>query len=106
MVKTQDTEEACAHNKAFFKELFGVKLPRTVFKPDTILAGHFDKARLYSSIVMFGATYTEQGQAVSNFEGDWIIRKPFAGNDETTPANRAGLGKSVLRRCVRQYYRG
>ena len=61
---------------------------------DTILAKHFDKARLYSSIVMFGATYTEQGQAVFNFEGDWIIGKPFAGNDENTPRIAQALGKA------------
>ena len=92
-VKTQDIEEACAHNKAFLKKCLVLSSQNGV-QSDTILAKHFDKARLYSSIVMFGATYTEQGQAVFNFEGDWIIGKPFAGNDENTPRIAQALGKA------------
>lgn len=92
-VKTQDIEEACAHNKAFLRKCLVLSSQNGV-QSDTILAKHFDKARLYSSIVMFGATYTEQGQAVFNFEGDWIIGKPFAGNDENTPRIAQALGKA------------
>ncbi len=92
-VKTQDIEEACAHNKAFLKKCLVLSSQNGV-QSDTILAKHFDKARLYSSIVMFGATYTEPGQAVFNFEGDWIIGKPFAGNDENTPRIAQALGKA------------
>lgn len=92
-VKTQDIEEACAHNKAFLKKCLVLSSQNGV-QSDTIFAKHFDKARLYSSIVMFGATYTEPGQAVFNFEGDWIIGKPFAGNDEDTPRIAQALGKA------------
>ncbi len=92
-VKTQDIEEACAHNKAFLKKCLVLSSQNGV-QSDTILAKHFDKARLYSSIVMFGATYTEQGQAVFNFEGDWIIGKPFAGNDENAQRIAQALGKA------------
>lgn len=92
-VKTQDIEEACAHNKAFLKKCLVLSSQNGV-QSDTIFARHFDKARLYSSIVMFGATYTEPGQAVFNFEGDWIIGKPFAGNDEDTPRIAQALGKA------------
>ena len=80
-VKTQDIEEACAHNQAFLKKCLVLSSQNGV-QADTILSGHFDKGRIYSSIVMFGATYTKPGEAVFNFEGDWIIGKPFAGNDE------------------------
>ena len=31
---------------------------------------------------MFGATYTQPGVATFNFEGDWIIGRPFGANDE------------------------
>lgn len=82
-VKTQDIEEACAHNKTFLKKCLVLSSQNGV-QSDTILAKHFDKSRLYSSIVMFGATYTRPGHVVFNFEGDWIIGKPFAGNDENT----------------------
>ena len=80
-VKTQDIEDACAHNQAFLKKCRILSSQNGV-QSDTIFAKHFDKARLYSSIVMFGATYTKQGEAVFNFEGDWIVGKPFAANDE------------------------
>ncbi|MBI5416206.1 MAG: 2-dehydropantoate 2-reductase [Candidatus Omnitrophica bacterium] len=80
-VKTQDIEEACAHNKAFLKKCLVLSSQNGV-QSDTILSKHFDKARLYSSIVMFGATYARPGEVVFNFEGDWIIGKPFAANDE------------------------
>ncbi len=80
-VKTQDIEEAYAHNREFLKKC-PVLSSQNGVQSDTILAKHFDKARLYSSIVMFGATYAKPGEAVFNFEGDWIIGKPFAGNDE------------------------
>ncbi len=80
-VKTQDIEEACAHNKTFLKKCLVLSSQNGV-QSDTILAGRFDKARLYSSIVMFGATYTSPGEVVFNFEGDWIIGKPFGPNDE------------------------
>lgn len=79
-VKTQDIEAAYNANQAFLKKCLVLSSQNGV-QSDTILAGHFDKARLYSSIVMFGATYTEPGQAVFNFEGDWIIGKPFGPND-------------------------
>ena len=80
-VKTQDIEEACAHNQAFLKKCLVLSSQNGV-QSDAILAKHFDKARLYSSIVMFGATYTKPGEAVFNFEGDWIIGKPFGPNDK------------------------
>ena len=80
-VKTQDIEEACAHNKAFLTKCLVLSSQNGV-QSDTILARHFDKARLYSSIVMFGATYTKPGEVVFNFGGDWIIGKPFGPNDE------------------------
>ena len=80
-VKTQDIEEACAQNQAFLKKCLVLSSQNGV-QSDTILTRHFDKARLYSSIVMFGATYTKPGEVVFNFGGDWIIGKPFGPNDE------------------------
>lgn len=80
-VKTQDIEDACGANQAFLKKCLVLSSQNGV-QSDTILARHFDKDRLYSSIVMFGATYTKPGEAVFNFAGDWIIGKPFASNDE------------------------
>ncbi|MBF0479112.1 MAG: hypothetical protein HQL26_06480 [Candidatus Omnitrophica bacterium] len=33
---------------------------------------------MFSSIVMFGATYVKPGEIVYNFKGDWILGSPFA----------------------------
>lgn len=79
-VKTQDLKEAYTHNQAFLKSGLVLSSQNGV-QSDTILSEYFDKAKLYSSIVMFGATYTKPGEVVFNFEGDWIIGKPFASND-------------------------
>ncbi len=81
-VKTQDIEEAWSKNQAFLKKCLVLSSQNGV-QSDTILAKHFGKERLYSSIVMFGATYTKPGEVVFNFEGDWIVGKPFAANDES-----------------------
>lgn len=92
-VKTQDIEEAYGANQAFLKKCLVLSSQNGV-QSDTILGQHFDKARLYSSIVMFGATYTKPGEAVFNFEGDWIIGKPFAPNDENVQRITQALKKA------------
>ncbi len=79
-VKTQDIEEACAHNQAFLKKCLILSSQNGV-QADEMLAQYFPKDALYSSIVMFGATYTKPGEVVFNFEGDWIVGKAFASND-------------------------
>ncbi len=79
-VKTQDIKAAYAHNKTFLKNC-PVLSSQNGVQADPILSGHFDKGRIYSSIVMFGATYMNPGEVVLNFEGDWIIGKLFGPND-------------------------
>ena len=46
----------------------------------------FDREKMISSIVMFGATYQRPGEVTFNFEGDWILGKPFVVNDEDVTA--------------------
>lgn len=92
-VKTQDIEEAYRQNKEFLTDCRILSSQNGV-QSDTILAGYFNKDRLYSSIVMFGATYTKPGEAVFNFEGDWIIGKPFAANDATVEEIAGTLRKA------------
>jgi 2-dehydropantoate 2-reductase len=79
-VKTQDLEEAVRRNGAFFKN--GILLSsQNGVQADDILGKHVNRGNLYSSIVMFGATYTKPGEVVLNFEGDWIVGKPFGPKD-------------------------
>lgn len=79
-VKTQDIEDVCRLNRAFLQGRCILSAQNGV-QADTILSRHFAKDRIYSSIVMFGATYTKDGEVVLNFGGDWIIGKPFVPND-------------------------
>jgi 2-dehydropantoate 2-reductase len=94
-VKTQDLKEAYKHNQAFLKSCLVLSSQNGV-QSDTILSEYFDKARLYSSIVMFGATYMEPGQVVLNFEGDWIIGKPFGGAIDAELQKMAGVLKGAF----------
>lgn len=73
-VKTQDLEGVCRGNQKFLKGSLALSSQNGV-QADQILSRHFPKENICSSIVMFGATYTRPGEAVFNFEGDWIIGK-------------------------------
>lgn len=76
-VKTQDLEEAYQHNVQFLDDCF-VLTSQNGVQADNILGVHFEKERMLSSIVMFGATYINPGEIVFNFEGDWILGRPFS----------------------------
>jgi 2-dehydropantoate 2-reductase len=81
-VKTQDIEDAFQQNQEFLEKGL-ILTSQNGVQADNILSVHIDKKRLYSSIVMFGATYIEPGKIIFNFEGDWIIGKPFELLDPT-----------------------
>jgi 2-dehydropantoate 2-reductase len=80
--KTQDIEEAYEHNAEFLEEGL-VMTSQNGVQADNLLSSHYDRDKVISSIVMFGATYTRPGEVTFNFEGDWIVGKPFAPNDPT-----------------------
>ncbi len=81
-VKTQDIEDAYQHNGKFLEESL-VLTSQNGVQADNILSGHYEKGKVISSIVMFGATYVRPGEVTFNFEGDWIIGKPYVPNDPT-----------------------
>ena len=93
-VKTQDIEEAFAHNSAFLEQGGFVLTVQNGVQADNILSGHLEGDRQFSSIVMFGATYTSPGEITFNFEGDWIIGRPFMPLDPATHAIAQVLGKA------------
>jgi len=70
--KTQDLEEALKTNQEFLKEA-NILSTQNGIRADEIIADLFPNARIFSSIVMFGATYLAPGRVVHNFEGSWII---------------------------------
>ncbi len=75
-VKSQDLEDAFQENNEYLDNVLVLTTQNGV-QADNILSSHFEREKMYSSIVMFGATYTQPGEIVFNFEGDWIIGKPF-----------------------------
>jgi len=81
-VKTQDMEEAFATNSEYLDTGL-VLTSQNGVQSDNILSSHFERERQLSSIVMFGATYVKPGEITFNFEGDWIIGRPFTPLDPT-----------------------
>ena len=93
-VKTQDIEEAFAANSEFLEQGGLILTTQNGVQADNILSGHFERDRQLSSIVMFGATYIRPGEIIFNFEGDWIIGRPFMPLDPATHAIAEVLGKA------------
>ena len=104
-VKTQDIEEAFAHNSEFLESTPLVLTTQNGVQADNILSSHFERERQLSSIVMFGATYKGPGPLSSrdqvpsveitfNFEGDWIIGRPLTPLDPTAHKITEILGKA------------
>ena len=81
-VKTQDMEDAFASNCDFLDTGL-VLTSQNGVQADNILSSHFERDRQLSSIVMFGATYVSPGEITFNFEGDWILGRPFSPVDPT-----------------------
>jgi len=79
-VKTQDMEEAYQDNFEYLDDTWILTTQNGV-QADNMISSHVDKVKVISSIVMFGATYINPGEAIFNFEGDWIIGKPFVVNN-------------------------
>jgi len=93
-VKTQDIEEAFAHNSEFLENGGLILTTQNGVQADNILSAHFERDQQLSSIVMFGATYTKPGEITFNFEGDWIIGRPLMPLDPAAHAIAEVLGKA------------
>ncbi len=91
--KSQDLEHAYQHNSEFLESGMVLTTQNGV-QGDNILSCHYDKTRQLSSIVMFGATFVSEGEIIYNFDGDWILGRPFTPADPTTHAVAEVLGKA------------
>ena len=80
--KTQDVELALKNNLGLIKDSVILTTQNGV-QAEKIVAGFIPKNNIFSSIVMFGATYLEPGKVVHNFEGSWILGSIFS--DATDP---------------------
>jgi 2-dehydropantoate 2-reductase len=79
-VKTQDCERAIKDNLEFLKHTPIIATQNGV-QAEHIIAQLVPRENIFSSIVMFGATYLEPGRYVHNFEGPWVIGKFFGKDD-------------------------
>ncbi|MCX5695405.1 MAG: 2-dehydropantoate 2-reductase [Candidatus Omnitrophica bacterium] len=75
--KTQDIEQALKDNLGLIKETV-VLTTQNGIQAEKIVAGFIPKSNIFSSIVMFGATYLEPGKVVHNFEGSWVLGSIFS----------------------------
>lgn len=91
--KTQDLEAAYQWNNEFLESGLVLTTQNGV-QADNILSCHYDKPKQMSSIVMFGATYVNPGEIMFNFDGDWILGRPFSLSDPTVHETAKILGKA------------
>lgn len=82
-VKTQDIRDAIDRSR---DAIIGATVLSTQngVRADKLLEMMLGAECLISSIVMFGSTYTPYNRVVHNFEGNWLIGRPFGPNDEKT----------------------
>lgn len=78
--KTQDLERSISQNRGFINQA-EILTTQNGVRADDIVSKYTDKTKIISSIVMFGSTNLEPGRIVHNFEGNWILGRPFSGND-------------------------
>jgi 2-dehydropantoate 2-reductase len=74
--KTQDIERALKENLKLAKDAI-VLTTQNGIQAEKIVAKFIPKNNIFSSIVMFGATYLEPGKVVHNFEGAWVLGSIF-----------------------------
>jgi len=79
-VKTQDLEEAYQSNCKYLENCICMTTQNGV-QGSNLLSSHFDQEKMIESIIMFGATFIRPGEVTFNFEGNWIMGKPYVKND-------------------------
>ena len=80
-VKTQDIQAALKENANGLHSGFLLTTQNGI-QADHIAARYVDRERIFTSIVMFGATYLPPGAVVHNFEGSWMLGRLFGKPDE------------------------
>lgn len=80
-VKTQDLRDVVEMSREFLTGPLILSTQNGV-RSDTLLKMMLGEENLISSIIMFGATYIPYNRVVCNFEGNWLIGRPFGANDD------------------------
>lgn len=90
--KTQDIEAALKENLEFIQDKIILTTQNGV-RAEDIVAKFIPRENIISSIVMFGSTYLDAGRIIHNFEGKWILGRPFVKNDNRTEELAAALNE-------------
>lgn len=80
-VKTQDIREAVDKSREFLSHTAILSTQNGV-RADKLLSMMLGEENIISSIVMFGATYVSASKVIHNFEGKWLLGRPFGPNDQ------------------------
>lgn len=80
-VKTQDIQDAVDKSRDFLNTCLILSTQNGV-RADKLLRMMLGEENIISSIVMFGATYAPFNKITHNFEGNWLIGRPFGPNDQ------------------------
>ncbi len=80
-VKTQDIRDAVDKSREFLSGATILSTQNGV-RADKLLGLMLGEENILSSIVMFGATYAPYNKIVHNFDGNWLIGRPFGPNDQ------------------------
>jgi len=81
-VKTQDIRDAVDKSRDFLVNGPLVLSTQNGVRADKLLSMMLGAEKLMASIVMFGATYIPYHRVVHNFEGKWLVGRPFGPNDD------------------------
>ncbi|HQP91393.1 MAG TPA: ketopantoate reductase C-terminal domain-containing protein, partial [Candidatus Omnitrophota bacterium] len=81
-VKTQDIRDCIDKSRDFLTGPTTILSTQNGVRADKLIEMMLGKENLISSIVMFGSTYFPYNRIVHNFEGNWLIGRPFGPNDE------------------------
>ncbi|MCQ9208053.1 MAG: 2-dehydropantoate 2-reductase [Omnitrophica bacterium] len=79
--KIQDLPKALEENFAYLKETRILTVQNGV-RAEKLVTEQLGKDNLFSSIVMFAATYQGLGQVIHNFDGNWILGRVDSGARE------------------------
>jgi len=98
-VKTQDIADTLKENAAALGDAPVITVQNGV-RAEEIVKGAVPADRVIGSVVLFGATYLKAGKVVHNFEGDWLMGKAFADNNDDMAAVEKLLKQSFPVRVV------
>ncbi|MCM8757484.1 MAG: 2-dehydropantoate 2-reductase [Candidatus Omnitrophica bacterium] len=91
--KMQDLERAILENQKYLKDSF-ILTTQNGIGAEEIVSKYIDKNKICSSIIMFGATYLETAKVIHNFEGKWLLGKPYDKDIDVLKNIKSILGKA------------